>query len=123
MWSIHQIAQAASATVEVVQTGECYPCPPQTSLLHGMLCMGRRGIPAGCINGGCGVCKVRIVAGAIRLLGPVSRQHVSVQEEAEGYTLACRAAPVGNVRLEVCQKLAKPFSRPPPSITPQPLQQ
>jgi len=116
MWSIQQIAQTGSATVEVVPAGECYACLPHESLLHGMLRMGRRGIPAGCINGGCGVCKVRIVAGSIRLLGPVSRQHVNLQEEAQGYTLACRAAPVGNIRLEVCQKLAKAFSRPPPDL-------
>jgi len=111
MWSLLQANQAGRHTVEVVQVGECYTCSPQESLLSGMLRMGRRGIPAGCVGGGCGVCKVRIMAGEIRLLGPVSRQHVSLEEENQGFTLACRAAPVNNIRLEVCQKLTKPFSR------------
>jgi len=77
-----------------------------------MLKLGRKGIPAGCINGGCGVCKVRILEGNVRVLGPISRKHVSEEEEQQGYVLACRVAPVGSVRLEVCQKLNKPFSRP-----------
>ncbi|TCP07100.1 2Fe-2S iron-sulfur cluster-binding protein [Caldimonas thermodepolymerans] len=97
--------------VHVVQTGESYPCATDESLLRGMLRLGRRGIPAGCVNGGCGVCKVQIVEGEVRALGPVSRAHVSVEEEARGYTLACRAAPVTAVRLEVCARLAKPFTR------------
>jgi ferredoxin len=98
-------------SVSIVQTGESYPCAPDESLLQGMLRLGRRGIPAGCVNGGCGVCKVRIVEGAIRLLGPVSRAHVSVESECAGYTLACRAAPTGAVRLEVAGRFEKPFFR------------
>ena len=97
--------------VQVAQTGECYPCAADESLLRGMLRLGRRGIPAGCVNGGCGVCKVRIVEGRVRLLGPVSRAHVSADEEALGYTLACRVAPVEPVRLEIAGRLDKPFCR------------
>jgi len=97
--------------VRVCQTGDGYTCASDESLLRGMLRLGRRGIPVGCINGGCGVCKVRIVEGSVRALGPISRAHVSVQEEAQGYTLACRVAPVTAVQLEVAAKLAKPFSR------------
>ncbi|MDP3926663.1 MAG: 2Fe-2S iron-sulfur cluster binding domain-containing protein, partial [Hydrogenophaga sp.] len=45
--------------VHVAQTGEQYPCASNESLLTGMLRLGRKGIPVGCVNGGCGVCKVR----------------------------------------------------------------
>ena len=96
--------------VHVAQTDECYACTEEESLLRGMLRLGRRGIPVGCVNGGCGVCKVRIVEGSVRALGPVSRAHVSADEEACGYTLACRVAPTAAVRLEVAGRLAKPFS-------------
>lgn len=99
------------SSVCVVQTGETYACSPGESLLRGMLRLGRKGIPVGCVNGGCGVCKVRIVEGGVQPLGPVSRAHVSVDEEAQGYTLACRVAPTAAVRLEVSPRLAKPFSR------------
>ena len=97
-------------SVCVTQTGERYDCRSSESLLQGMLRLGRKGIPAGCTNGGCGVCKVRIVSGSVRLLGPVSRAHVSASEQSQGYTLACRAAPESPVQLQVCARLSKPFS-------------
>ena len=95
--------------VQVAQTGEAYACADNESLLAGMLRLGRKGIPVGCVNGGCGVCKVRIVDGAVQSLGPVSRAHVSTEEEANGYTLACRVAPTQAVCLEVAARLRKPF--------------
>ena len=98
-------------TVTIVHTGETYPCAPQENLLKGMLKLGRKGIPAGCVSGGCGVCKVRIVEGEVRSLGPISRAHVSLEEESQGITLACRVAPVSDIRLEVLGKLIKPFSK------------
>jgi ferredoxin len=97
--------------VLVMQTGESYPCASTESLLQGMLKLGRKGIPVGCVNGGCGVCKVRILEGEVKTLGPVSRAHVSAEEEAQGCTLACRAAPLTAVRLQVMGKFEKPFSK------------
>ena len=100
-------------TVCVAQTGETYACAADESLLRGMLRLGRKGIPVGCVNGGCGVCKVRIVEGSVTALGPVSRAHVSAKEECAGMTLACRVAPASSVTLEVAGKLERPFSRGP----------
>lgn len=99
--------------VRVVQSDETYQCSLEESLLKGMLKLGRKGIPVGCVSGGCGVCKVKIIEGSVRALGPVSRAHVSQEEEAQGYTLACRVAPVEAVVLEVSPLLRKPFCRPP----------
>lgn len=96
-------------TVHLRQTGESYPCGSGESLLAGMAKLGRKGIPVGCLGGGCGVCKVRVVAGEVRKLGPVSRAHVTAEEEAQGYTLACRVAPDSGVELEVAGKFEKPF--------------
>ncbi|CAM2163999.1 Ferredoxin [Paraburkholderia sacchari] len=96
-------------TVTIAQTDERYACASGESLLAGMAKLGRRGIPVGCLNGGCGVCKVRVLRGAVRKLGPISRAHVSADEEDEGYALACRVAPDGDVELEVAGRLKKPF--------------
>lgn len=98
-------------SVHVAQTGETYLCASNESLLQGMLRLGRKGIPAGCVNGGCGVCRVRILEGEIKALGPISRAHVTHQEEEQGITLACRVAPISAVHLEVAGKLEKPFSK------------
>lgn len=97
--------------VTIQQTNEVYPCAIGESLLQGMLRLGRKGIPVGCVNGGCGVCKVRILEGEIKKLGPVSRAHVTEQDEASGLTLACRVGPTTPVRLEVAGKLEKPFKK------------
>ena len=97
----------------IAQTGETYACATTESLLRGMLRLGRKGIPAGCVNGGCGVCKVRVIDGTVTSLGPVSRAHVSAEEEGCGVTLACRVAPVTAVRLEAVGKFVRPFSKRP----------
>lgn len=117
MWS----SSRAMVDVHVAQTGERYACATDESLLQGMLRLGRKGIPVGCVNGGCGVCKVRILDGSVRPLGPISRAHVSADEQAQGYTLACRAAPAAAVRLEVSARLSKPFSRACAPLAPAPL--
>ena len=98
-------------SVHVTQTDETFPCASDESLLQGMLRLGRKGIPVGCVNGGCGICKVRVTDGQCRSLGPISRAHVSAEEEAQGFTLACRVAPVTAVRLEVAGKFEKPFRK------------
>lgn len=98
-------------TVHVQQTEEEYPCPRGESLLRGMLNLGRKGIPVGCVNGGCGVCKVRILQGKVERLGPISRAHVTLEEEASGCTLACRVTPTTEVYLEVMGKFKKSFHR------------
>lgn len=105
-----ELAQSGCVRIEVAQTGERFDCGLQESLLAGMLRLGRRGIPAGCANGGCGVCKVLILEGKVRPLGPVSAAHVSAEEQIRGYTLACRVAPLEAVRLQVCRMLRKSFS-------------
>jgi ferredoxin len=102
--------------VRVAQTGETYACGTDESLLRGMLRLGRRGIPVGCVSGGCGVCKVRIVEGRVRALGPVSRAHVSVDDEEAGMTLACRVAPSCAVTIEIAGHLERPFSRGPAAV-------
>lgn len=95
--------------VTITQTGERYSCSVHESLLAGMAHLGRRGIPVGCQNGGCGVCKVRVVHGEVQKLGPLSRAHVSAAEEQTGYSLACRIAPRSDVELEVAGRMQKPF--------------
>ena len=98
-------------SVHVQQTDETYACATSESLLAGMLRLGRKGIPVGCVNGGCGVCKVHVLEGQCQSLGPVSRAHVTAEEEAHGFTLACRVAPLTPVRLEVVGKFEKPFTK------------
>ena len=97
--------------VHIAQTNESFPCAGDESLLKGMMRLGRKGIPVGCVNGGCGVCKVKITQGQTQALGPISRAHISAEEESQGYTLACRVGPATDVSLTVVGKMVKPFSK------------
>lgn len=97
--------------VLLVQTGEVYICRERETLLEGMRRLGRRGIPVGCLGGGCGICKVRVVRGEVVRIGPISRAHISEDEERQGYTLACRAAAKGAVAVEVVGKMQRSFFR------------
>lgn len=104
-----RIAQRAAGTAQETR----YPCTETETLLQGMARTGRKGIPVGCLGGGCGVCKVKVNAGSVRSVGPVSRAHVSVEEEAQGICLACRVAPLTNVEVDVLGKLKKALGQAP----------
>lgn len=99
-----------SFTIEIGNTCETYRCTSSQTLLGGMEQLGRRGIPVGCRGGGCGVCKVRIETGQVRT-GRMSRQHVSAEDEARGYVLACRAYPQTDLRLQAVERMARCIER------------
>ncbi|WP_424191896.1 2Fe-2S iron-sulfur cluster-binding protein [Ampullimonas aquatilis] len=96
-------------SVTVLQTAESYPCATNETLLKGMAKIGRRGIPVGCLNGGCGICKIRIVNGMTDMANQISRAHVSAEESEQGITLACCVVPKTDVQIEVVGKMTKPF--------------
>lgn len=85
---------------------EIFFCRPTESVLQGMGRLGRRGIPVGCVNGGCGVCKIEILTGEFET-GAMSRAHVSEEEERCGIVLACKVFPRSNLVLRVIGKIAK----------------
>lgn len=96
--------------IHLGQTGETYLCNETETLLEGMTRLGRKGIPVGCVNGGCGVCKISIRSGRVRKVGAMSRAHVSVEEEEKGVCLACRVAPLEDLAVEVVGKMTKAFT-------------
>lgn len=78
----------------------------------GRAMIGRKRIPVGCRRGGCGVCRVQVLAGACHA-GPTSRAHVSEAEAAEGYALACRLYPDGDLQLRPALKMTAAALTPP----------
>lgn len=97
--------------MRLLQTGETYVCNSDESLLQGMAKIGKKGIPVGCLNGGCGVCKIVIRSGSVTKTGAMSRAHISEQEETQGVVLACRVAPSADVELEVIGHMKKMLMR------------
>ena len=59
-----------------------------------------RRLPVGCRRGGCGVCRVRVLAGEYRS-DLMSRSHVSAEDEAAGVVLACCIYPLSDLSLRL----------------------
>lgn len=90
----------------IEDTGESYIHPERKTVLEGMASLGYKYVPLGCRGGGCGICKVKVVAGSYdkRVM---SRAHVSEEDEASHRVLACRIWPTSDLRLKVLGKLGK----------------
>ncbi|MBL0089844.1 MAG: 2Fe-2S iron-sulfur cluster binding domain-containing protein [Ideonella sp.] len=101
---------ATAHTITIADDGQTYRCSEQRSLLEGMEQLGRKGIPVGCRNGGCGVCKVEILSGCYSSR-VMSREHVSEEDEALGRVLACRVKPTSDIRLAVIGKMKRSVCR------------
>lgn len=85
--------------IQVVNRNEEYLCRDDKSLLVGMELQNAHAIEVGCRGGGCGMCKIRILDGEFEKKR-MSRAHVSEVEEAEGFALACRILPRGDMVIE-----------------------
>ena len=99
-------------TVTIAETQESYRCLDERSVLQGMEALGKKGIPVGCRQGGCGVCKEHVLEGSYdkRVM---SRAHISAEEEAEGCVLSCRIKPTSDLRLSVVGSMKKTVCRSP----------
>ena len=102
---------AASHRITIIDTGEKFECRDGESILNAMVKLGRKGIPSGCHGGGCGVCKIHVEGGDYRAWA-MSREHVSVKEEADGIALACRSFPSSDLSVKVLGKMRKAVIRP-----------
>lgn len=96
--------------ITIADTGETYRCPDTRSLLEGMEALGKKGIPVGCRNGGCGVCKVHITSGSYHKR-VMSREYVSEADEQHGCLLSCRVKPASDITLSVIGKMKKNVCR------------
>jgi len=65
--------------------------------------LGRAGLRyrIGCRRGGCGICKLQLVAGEVRYERPIADSVLSDDERVEGICLSCRAVPITNVLVEL----------------------
>ncbi|MCW0182657.1 2Fe-2S iron-sulfur cluster binding domain-containing protein [Zavarzinia sp.] len=87
-------------TIEIEDCGSTFRCPESEGLLQAMERQGRRAIPVGCRNGGCGRCLVRVTQGAFRT-GPMSCRHVPPGQCAGGLALACRIYPQSDLKVRL----------------------
>ena len=93
------------------ETGKSVRCRASESLLEGLRRLGVGGIPVGCRGGGCGVCRVEVVSGRWEAFRPMSTDHVSVEDRAEGRVLACCIRPSEDLTIRAVGKIRKAIAR------------
>lgn len=79
-------------------SGHAFPCRGGETLLNAAARSGRQIIRVGCRAGGCGLCKVQVLAGRYDT-GKMSRAQVSEADEGRGFVLACRTMPAGALEI------------------------
>jgi ferredoxin len=86
--------------VTVRPDGERIPAADGETVLAAL---GRAGLRyrIGCRRGGCGICKLQLIAGEVRYEKPVAESVLSDDEKVAGICLSCRAVPITNVLIEL----------------------
>lgn len=96
--------------VVIDNSGERYACGEETHLLQAMEALCCKGIPVGCRNGGCGVCRIEVCEGEYQLR-KMNRAVVSAEDERNGRVLACKTYPRSDMRVRVVGKMVRGFER------------
>lgn len=86
-----------------VQGGASFLCSESERILIAMERAGQKGIPVGCRNGGCGICKIRVLSGDY-VRGKMSVAHISDDAAKNNYALACRVYPRGEMIVETVKR-------------------
>jgi len=85
--------------IQVINRAQEYRCEAGKNLLTGMESDNKQCINIGCRGGGCGVCKIRVIAG-IYQQKRMSKAHISTEDKVQGFALACRIFPSGDMVIE-----------------------
>jgi CDP-4-dehydro-6-deoxyglucose reductase len=88
-------------TITLLPMGEVLPCSPGETVLNAILHSGAR-VFFGCTRGGCGVCKMRLIAGHLDY-GRYSAAVLSEEEKREGFFLSCQAMPVSDLTIQLTE--------------------
>jgi ferredoxin len=91
----YQVTEASS--------GQRFSCDEALPVLSAMEQQGLHCVPVGCRGGGCGLCKVRVLAGDYEC-GRMSCKHVPAEASEQGYALACRLFARSDLCIERYQK-------------------
>ncbi len=57
----------------------------------------KKAITVGCRRGGCGVCKVKVVSGSVKVIQKMSRARVNERDVEKGFYLACSVVPISDL--------------------------
>lgn len=75
-----------------------FPCRDDQSVLGAMIQSGASALQVGCRGGGCGVCRVQVLAGEYRT-GTMSHAQVDQVDRDRGIVLSCQLFPRSDLSL------------------------
>lgn len=75
------------------ENGARFLCRDDQFVLAAMLAARCGPVTHGCCGGGCGVCRIEVVAGAYEAVKPMSRAHIGEHDREQGIVLACCIQP------------------------------
>lgn len=87
-------------TIESEAGQVSYRADTEKPLLHQLAGQVQMPVKVGCKGGGCGVCKVHIIAGEFTSK-VMSKAHVSNVDVEQGIVLACRVFPKSDLTIKV----------------------
>ena len=87
-------------------TGDHFTCQAGQSVLKAMEQQGVKCVPVGCRGGGCGYCKIQVLAGEFEC-GKMSKVHVPPEALEKREVLACRVYPLTDLTIE-CRPPSQP---------------
>lgn len=92
--------------ITIDNTEQTFTVSNRFPLLRAMEHAGVAGIPVGCREGGCGICKIAVIAGSYQT-DVMSRAHISQAEQQQGVVLACRITPTSDLRIRTLKKMTR----------------
>jgi ferredoxin len=103
-------------TIMLLPMGHALPCTRGETVLSAILRSDAR-VYFGCMGGGCGVCKMRLISGQLDC-GRYSVAVLSEEEKREGFFLSCQAKPLSDLAIQLTEanryrKVVTCLSQPP----------
>jgi len=87
-----------------LNSGERFECGEHEKVLFAMERLHTPGVQIGCRGGGCGACRIEVLDGEYEVLA-MSKNHVSDEEAAQGFALACRVLPNSDLLIKAAPKI------------------
>ncbi|MCQ6275463.1 2Fe-2S iron-sulfur cluster binding domain-containing protein [Bacillus sp. V3B] len=87
---------------KITLNNESFLCPETMTIVEAAKIQTAK-VPYGCIGGGCGICKMKVVEGQYKLDND-AKNALSDEERKNGFVFLCKTYPLSDLQLEWIRK-------------------